>query len=221
MGRPPVSMQDSTRIARARRVVRNAETAAEQKEAVAAHPTPANKPAKVVANTTDPQSRIMPTRRGFLQGYNAQVAVTSDQLIVAVQVGQSPNDQGCFTPMMRAAQGCSRTPARHHRDHRSRHRHRAGRRRLQQRGQPERQRPGPVDRPGQRTGPGSRGRPETSTRTTTIGCHPARGEPSPTQNTRRPRSLQASRSDSRTRHRLPSWRSGSPTSTDSNLLLVW
>ena len=46
----------------------------------------------------------MPTRRGFVQGYNAQVAVTSDQLIVAVQVGQSPNDQRCFAPMMRAAQ---------------------------------------------------------------------------------------------------------------------
>ena len=47
---------------------------------------------KTVANITDPQSRLMPTRRGFLQGYNAQVAVTSDQMIVAVQVGQSPND---------------------------------------------------------------------------------------------------------------------------------
>lgn len=46
----------------------------------------------------------MPTRRGFLQGYNAQVAVTSDQLIVALQVGQSSNDQGCFAPMMDAAQ---------------------------------------------------------------------------------------------------------------------
>lgn len=102
MGRPPVPMEDSTRIARARRVVRNAEAAAEK--AVTAQSAPARGLPKVVANTTDPQSRIMPTRRGFLQGYNAQVAVTSDQLIVAVQVGQSPNDQGCFTPMMRAAQ---------------------------------------------------------------------------------------------------------------------
>jgi len=103
MGRPPVPMEQSTRIARAQQVVRNAEAAA-QKAAVAARSTPAKELPKVVANTTDPQSRVMPTRRGFLQGYNAQVAVTSDQLIVAVQVGQSPNDQGCFTPMMRAAQ---------------------------------------------------------------------------------------------------------------------
>src|SRR3954451_8319923 len=116
MGRPPVPMEDSTRIARARRVVRNAEAAAE-KAAAASQSAAAKELPKVVANTTDPQSRIMPTRRGFLQGYNAQVAVTSDQLIVAVQVGQSPNDQRCFTPMMRAAQdaaarlhACTRSP---------------------------------------------------------------------------------------------------------------
>ncbi|MCM3487093.1 transposase [Kocuria rosea] len=102
MGRPPVAMADSTRVARARRVVANAEAAAATEKL---GPAPAGKALpKVVANTTDPQSRIMPTRRGFLQGYNAQVAVTSDQLIVAVQVGQTPNDQGCFTPMMDAAQ---------------------------------------------------------------------------------------------------------------------
>lgn len=100
MGRPPVPMADSTRVARARRVVANAEAAA---AAVESGPAGKGLP-KVVANTTDPQSRIMPTRRGFLQGYNAQVAVTSDQLIVAVQVGQTPNDQACFTPMMDAAQ---------------------------------------------------------------------------------------------------------------------
>jgi hypothetical protein len=104
MGRPPVPMQDSTRIARARRVVANAEAAAEHAAAAVQRATPGKKLPKVVANTTDPQSRIMPTRRGFLQGYNAQVAVTSDQLIVAVQVGQSTNDQACFTPMMRAVQ---------------------------------------------------------------------------------------------------------------------
>jgi dienelactone hydrolase len=58
----------------------------------------------MVANITDPQSRVMATRRGFVQGYNAQVAVTSDQLIIAVHLGRSTNDQACFLPMMRAAQ---------------------------------------------------------------------------------------------------------------------
>jgi hypothetical protein len=104
MGRPPVPMDDSTRVARARGVVRNAEAAAARTASATDRPSPAPDLPRLVANTTDPQSRIMPTRRGFLQGYNAQVAVTSDQLIVAVQVGQSPNDQRCFTPMMQAAQ---------------------------------------------------------------------------------------------------------------------
>jgi len=104
MGHPPLPMADSSRVARARRAVRNAEAAAEKASAVAKAASPAKNLPTIVANTTDPQSRIMPTRRGFLQGYNAQFAVTGDQLIVAVQVGQSTNDQACFVPMMRAAQ---------------------------------------------------------------------------------------------------------------------
>jgi hypothetical protein len=42
-----------------------------------------------------------------LQGYNAQVAVSSDQLIIAVHLGQSTNDQACFLSMMRAAQNAA------------------------------------------------------------------------------------------------------------------
>ncbi|HYY01512.1 MAG TPA: transposase, partial [Mycobacterium sp.] len=104
MGRPPVPMEESSRVQRARQVVRNAENSkrAAQDEDRAA--SPAKRLPKVVANVTDPQSRIMPTRKGFLQGYNAQVAVTGDQLIIAVRLGQSTNDQACFLPMMQAAQ---------------------------------------------------------------------------------------------------------------------
>lgn len=51
-------------------------------------------------NTTDPQSRIQPTRKGWIQGYNAQVAVTGDQLIVACSLGQSSADDPQFLPMM-------------------------------------------------------------------------------------------------------------------------
>jgi transposase len=103
MGRPPVPMDEATRIIRARRVVANAEAAAERAAAATETAAPGKDLAKIVANTTDPDSRIMPVRRGFVQGYNAQLAVTGDQLIIAVQVGQSTNDQACFTPMMRAA----------------------------------------------------------------------------------------------------------------------
>jgi len=34
-------------------------------------------------NLTDPQSRIQRTRKGWVQGYNAQFAVTGEQIIVA------------------------------------------------------------------------------------------------------------------------------------------
>ncbi len=107
-GRPPVPMDASSRVARARRVVQAA-VAAQAAQALPGQATKASRAAKaglpkIVANTTDPQSRIMPTRKGFVQGYNTQVAVTADQVIVAVQVGQATTDQGSFLPMMTAAQ---------------------------------------------------------------------------------------------------------------------
>ncbi|MGB0964380.1 MAG: transposase, partial [Mycobacterium sp.] len=104
MGRPPVAMEDSTRVQRAQRVVRHAETAHQVNvQADDQSISGAKRLPRVVVNVTDPQSRIMPTRKGFLQGYNAQVAVTGDQLIIAVRVGQSTNDQASFLPMMQAA----------------------------------------------------------------------------------------------------------------------
>jgi transposase len=105
-GRPPVPMEASSRVARARRVVQAAEQAVEPvpgKATKASRAAAAGLP-KVVANTTDPQSRIMPTRKGFVQGYNTQVAVTADQVIVAVAVGQATTDQASFVPMVHAAQ---------------------------------------------------------------------------------------------------------------------
>jgi transposase len=100
MGTPPVPLDQHSRIIRARRVV-DAALAAEQVSA-ATKPGKSVLP-KTVANITDPQSRLMPTRKGFLQGYNAQFAVTADQIIVAAQIGQSPNDMSSFVPMMEAA----------------------------------------------------------------------------------------------------------------------
>jgi hypothetical protein len=109
VGAPPVPTEQHSRIIRARRVVAAAEQAAQAQQAEAAgRPAGANLP-KTVANITDPQSRVMPTRRGFLQGYNAQVAVTSDHLIAAVHLGQSPNDMNSFVPMMKAATDAAAT----------------------------------------------------------------------------------------------------------------
>ena len=52
------------------------------------------------ANVTDPQSRIMKTRSGYVQGYNAQAAVTENQIIVAAEVTQDCNDVGQLLPMV-------------------------------------------------------------------------------------------------------------------------
>lgn len=52
-------------------------------------------------NVTDPSSGTMPNKgKGFLQGYNAQVVVTDDHLILATDVVTCPNDHGSFEPMM-------------------------------------------------------------------------------------------------------------------------
>lgn len=52
------------------------------------------------ANTTDPDSRIMKTRQGYVQGYNAQAIVSQDQIIVAVGVTQEANDVQQLKPML-------------------------------------------------------------------------------------------------------------------------
>ena len=51
-------------------------------------------------NITDPDSRLMHARDGFVQSYNAQLATADDQLIIAVDVVTAPNDQGQLIPMM-------------------------------------------------------------------------------------------------------------------------
>jgi transposase len=57
-----------------------------------------------VANTSDPDSRKMSTRSGgFVQGFNAQIAVTDDHLILATALTQDANDYDAFEPMMKAA----------------------------------------------------------------------------------------------------------------------
>jgi transposase len=58
--------------------------------------------AEAKANVTDPDSRIMKTRRGFVQGYNAQAVATAEQIIVAAEVTPEENDVGQLHPMLTA-----------------------------------------------------------------------------------------------------------------------
>jgi transposase len=50
------------------------------------------------ANLTDPQSRLLHTRNGWLQGYNCQTAVSTDQFFLHAQATQDANDVQQFEP---------------------------------------------------------------------------------------------------------------------------
>ena len=51
------------------------------------------------ANITDPDSRLMTTKDGWVQGYNAQAIVNPQQIVLAVGVSQDPGDVQLFEPM--------------------------------------------------------------------------------------------------------------------------
>lgn len=55
------------------------------------------------ANTTDPDSRLLKTKGGYVQGFNAQAVATTDQWVVAAEVTNQANDADAFTPMITAA----------------------------------------------------------------------------------------------------------------------
>jgi transposase len=55
-------------------------------------------------NISDPESHLMPVRgKGFLQGYNAQLAVSDDYLIVATGLSADTNDAPLFIDMLNQA----------------------------------------------------------------------------------------------------------------------
>jgi transposase len=78
----------------------------------AAPPSPEPDP-KAQKNFTDPESRIMKSKDGFVQAYNGQIAVDAQaQVIVAHDVTQSPVDSGQLLPMADAVEAnLGRKPA--------------------------------------------------------------------------------------------------------------
>src|SRR6202030_4364550 len=65
-----------------------------------AAPPSAEPDAKAQKNFTDPDSRIMKSKDGFVQAYNAQAAVDAEaQIIVAQDLTQSAVDSGQLVPM--------------------------------------------------------------------------------------------------------------------------
>jgi hypothetical protein len=83
-------------LERARTRLERAEAAVAEAAVNATHPqTP---PRKV--NVTDPDSRIMSTKNGWVQGYNCQAIVNKHQIALSCDVSQDANDVQLYQPMM-------------------------------------------------------------------------------------------------------------------------
>jgi transposase len=54
-------------------------------------------------NVTDPDSRNLKTTRGWVQGYNAQAAVTAEQIVVAAEISIESLDTANLQPMVETA----------------------------------------------------------------------------------------------------------------------
>ena len=66
-------------------------------------PGPFSPDPDVRVNVVDPDSRVMKTKRGYLQGFNAQAVATQDQIIIAAEVSNDGGDTHQFQPMIQAA----------------------------------------------------------------------------------------------------------------------
>jgi transposase len=64
---------------------------------------PPDEPTGVV-NTSDPDSHNMQTAKGWVQGYNAQAAVTEDQIVIAAEIMVRSPDFGYLEPMVTATE---------------------------------------------------------------------------------------------------------------------
>lgn len=100
-GRRPVRPEDHCRVREARDRIAKVQAGREAAAARAARAPRRHR--STSANTTDPESRLLPVAGGFIQGFNAQLAVTGDQIIAAVSLGNAANDKDEFIPMMNAA----------------------------------------------------------------------------------------------------------------------
>ena len=61
------------------------------------------------ANTTDSDSRLLKTKNGYLQGYNAQAVATTDQFVIAAEVTNLAMDAPAYAPMITSAKNNLRT----------------------------------------------------------------------------------------------------------------
>jgi len=104
-GRPLVPVEDHVKVKRATHRVAELEQRLVHAHQGQGKNASSHRARTLVANTSDPQSRPMPVMGGkaFVQGYNGQVVVSADHVIIAADVSQATNDQSLFVPMMNQA----------------------------------------------------------------------------------------------------------------------
>lgn len=114
-GRPPVPAEEHVRVRQGRERVRRFTA---RRDRAGASTAPRESSATVV-NLTDPDSRLMPTQKGWVQGFNAQLAVSDDQIILAAELTQQTNDVNQFAAMTAQAGEAAATmnQAREHPQH--------------------------------------------------------------------------------------------------------
>ena len=99
---PAELQRRESRLTRIREAKRALEARAKAEAAAAGKPAESAKPDSTAQyNFTDPESRIMKSPDGFVQGYNVQIAVDELQLIVGHAVTQETNDKKQLVPMIR------------------------------------------------------------------------------------------------------------------------
>jgi transposase len=98
---PAELQRRESRLARIREAKRVLQERAKAEAAAKGQPVESAKPdPKAQYNFTDPESRIMKGPDGFVQAYNAQVAVDDLQFIVSQTVTQACNDKQQLVPMI-------------------------------------------------------------------------------------------------------------------------
>lgn len=84
---------------------RAAKEAATDRKLPGRKPRPGSRKGKDrLANVTDPDSRMLRARNRFVQGFNAQAAVSEDRVIVAAELANAANDSTMFVPLVEATE---------------------------------------------------------------------------------------------------------------------
>jgi transposase len=96
-GTRPVSVEDHCRVRQAKDRVQRWRRRLTERQTASDHATDH---ASGNRNITDPDSRFMPVKGGFILGYNSQLAVAADHLILAADVVADTGDEHQLTPML-------------------------------------------------------------------------------------------------------------------------